>query len=193
MTGIVIAAGFVGMVLAPCAVGLYSKWGEFAEISADRAAVVPDVTAAPVTPSPISVVSPLEPKTLQVQILPAQLSTSAILMQPQPILRTPGPSLREIADRAASEVRNAQTAAANAKAAYLVELSRTASRRADAAARLAQAAEIELKRATRALQMAEASKNRTRQRDDGADRDYLPHDHPSLDFPRSRVAPHRAA
>ena len=174
MIGITVAIGFVGMVLAPCAVGLYSKWGEFAEISADT-------------------VKPQEVETGGAQPF-FPLASDATVSTPRWTGPSPVPSLREVAERAAAEVREAQAAAARARMSALSEASRTAARRADAAARLAEAAELELARARRALALAEAHKGRGKTREsDGAERDYLPHDHPSLDFPRSRVAPHRAA
>ena len=179
MTGIVVAVGFVGMVLAPCAIAIYSKLGHTAEHEANDEV---HVTPEPVASSPA-------------RLAESKAVSESVIMRPVPL---PAPvrvvSLREAAERAMNEARQAQIVAAHAYAEALTAASRLATERAAAAAKLSDAAEKELVRATQAAMQAEALKAKARSAENLAcEQDYLPHNHPSLDFPRSRVPSSRVA
>ena len=184
MLGIVVAVGFVGMVLAPCGIAVYSKLGSASE---SRASEPLEAITMDAPPPP----NELTADSHGVVRRPTGLSTSRSASAPAPVAV---PSLREVAERAAREAMQAQAAAAKARVEALQEASRAASKRADAAEKLAKAAESELVRASQAVLQAEAAKAQAKQAQAGAaERDYLPHDHPSLDFPRSRVLPRKVA
>lgn len=174
------------MVLAPCGVAIYSKLGSSSENSVE----VPEATAYAQALLPLAPPTELSLGREQVVQPVAALSTSAeVSLPPEPVV-----SLREIAERAAREAIQAQSAAAQAYVAALQEASREASKRAASAALLAEAAERELFRASQASLQAEAAKAKAHAAQTSpADRDYLPHDHPSLDFPRSRVPARKVA
>ena len=189
MVGAVVAVGFVVMVLAPCGIAIYSKLGSSSESSAILNTADADVSAAAVldVPAPPSELSNFPQPFVR---RPNPLSTSrGTLPTPAPIAV---PSLREVAERAAREAIQAQAAAAKAQVEALQEASRAAAKRAAAAEKLAEAAESELVRASHAVVQAEAAKAQAKlAQAQASDRDYLPHDHPSLDFPRSRVFPRK--
>jgi type IV secretory pathway VirB10-like protein len=183
------AIGFVGMVLTPCAVAIYSKLGSAQESHANEQASLASAVAemdAPAPPTELNMTAD------QYTRRPVPLSTTATAaLPPAPVAV---PSLRQVAEQAAREAVRAQAEAAKARVEALQEASRAASKRAAAAAKLAEAAEFELVRASQAALQAEAMKLQARAaRQGAAERDYLPHDHPSLDFPRSRVQPRRVA
>jgi hypothetical protein len=84
-----------------------------------------------------------------------------------------------MADRAEAEANDAQEVARKAHWAALAAEAKAAALRADVAAEVAAAAGRRAEKAIRAAEVKLAG-------------NYLPADHPSLDFPRSRVK-HRAA
>ena len=181
MSGIGVIVGFVGMILAPCAVAIYGKLERSSESEAD---------------APAAHVAGTEP--LFEALLPPNEITVKPHHQtpPHPSFSGPVPvaSLHQVAEWAARDAIEAQAAAANARAEALQQASRAASQRAAAAEKLSAAAESELVRASQAVVQAEASKAQARLiQDSPADRDYLPPDHPSLDFPRSRTPSRRVA
>ncbi len=195
MVGVVVAIGFVGMVLAPCGIALYSKLGSSSEDRAEQQAAPPasfKILAEPALelPTPQNELSTIPQAVLQ-RPVPLAAVAAAQRAAPAPI---PVPSLRQVAELAAREAILAQAAAAQARAEALQQASRAASRRAAAAQKLAAAAESELVRASQAVLQAQASKAKAKEAQNPAgDSDYLPPDHPSLDFPRSRVPSRRVA
>ena len=182
MLGIVVAVGFVGMVLAPSAVALYSK------LDTSEVKPLPDLAAEPTLPAPAP--RSIDTTTNDVNTRrPVALSTSPIVQALRPV-----PSLREVAEQAARLAMDAQAEATKARIEALHQASRAASKRAEAAARLAEAAERELILASQASLQAEMAKQRAKAgQSSKAESDYLPADHPSLDFPRSRVLNRRVA
>ncbi len=200
MLGIFVAVGFMGMVLSPSAVALYSRLGTQPE---GKETMAPsEKPADPVAPPARVVDVTINDRYTR---RPVPLSTSALSTSPRsslplsasplpPVALQPVPSLREIAEQAVRQATQARAEAAQAHLQALQEVSRAASRRAEAASKLADAAERELVLAAQASLQAEQAKQRAKATQTSkADQDYLPHDHPSLDFPRSRVPSRRVA
>jgi len=100
----------------------------------------------------------------------------------EPRVRTAGGSLQTLAVEAEIEALMAKDRAERAHWEALTAAARAAGLRADAAAEAAQAAG---RAADRAMAAAEAEFDR--------EIDYLPQNHPSLDFPRAPVSRRRAA
>ena len=173
MAGVAIAILFMLMVAAPCLVAMRNsrELGDIEEFVPEEFDI-DDLELAELAPEEIHAEPP-------VPVGAHRPSTGARSAATQ---RASAQSLREAAVAAEVEAVMAKDRADRAHWEALTAAARAAALRADAAAEAAQQASLA---ADRAIWAAE--------REFDYEVDYLPEDHPSLDFPRAPVSGRRAA
>ena len=173
MGGMAIAILFMLMVAAPCLVAMRSS----REVGDAEDFVPDDFETDQLLPEAIAT-EQFDPKPPPVPIA-ARASSVSVQSAAQ---RANAHSLREAAVAAEVEAVMAKDRADRAHWEALTAAARAAALRADAAAEAAQAASLAADRAMRAAE-----------REFDYEVDYLPENHPSLDFPRAPASGRRAA